>query len=206
MGCSDSVRIRLSWTNGKSSTDFCEAVDRCLTKLKHPVALERPRCYMRTARSLLVENELAASVLLLSPAWPPGEVANGIVSTVATAKKGLESLGVRCSVLSMSRALRGEDRSNNVFCAAAFDQKSGARRYHEKLMRKLQQVPVFTKLFGPPNNPAIQIPGIDMALAFILQRNAVDLIEVEESFGLPDYVACTVRAVQSSRDCKVPGS
>jgi glycosyltransferase involved in cell wall biosynthesis len=129
------------------------------------------------------------AVLLVSPAWPPGEIANGIVSTVATKKQGLESLGVRCSVLSISRMVRCEDRPRNVFHMGSFAQSGRTRRFCEKLLNRVKRVAPAINRVGACPIPPLQLHGFKTALEYIRQLNGIDVIEVEESLGLPNYAA-----------------
>ena len=131
---------------------------------------------------------LCRGVMLVSPGWPPGEIASGIVSTVATAKKALEALGVCCSVVSISQICRCEDWPNNVYHVASFDRTTRVQKVLQKLKNRLRQIAAAEEQVGAEMYPRIQIPGFEAALASIQRRQRVDLIEVEESFGLPNCV------------------
>jgi len=118
------------------------------------------------------------SVALFSPAWPAGEVANGIVSYVAVMRNALRRLGVspivlatrldsapESGVLPLDRELSGES-------AAAW------KRFESAVCQRID----------PERARAVHV---DRAIAHVLENRGSDvsLIEMEESFGWARRVA-----------------
>lgn len=138
-------------------------------------------------------NPQIRHVLLISPGWPPGQVANGIVSTVATKKQAFESLGVRCSVLAMSRQHLAEDQANGVFHVAAFDRWATIRKARTRIKRSVSRLFPSHKRLNPIANDNSRIDGLDEALVHIQKDLTCDLIEMEETFGRSRFVALCSR-------------
>lgn len=127
-------------------------------------------------------------VVLVSPGWPPGRIVNGIVSAVATSKKAFDALGVHCSVVSISQMDHCEDWQDNVYHVASFDRTTRVQRVWQRLMNGIMRIVAVEAHPGAETYPRVHIPGFESALDSIQGRQRVDLIEVEESFGLPDFV------------------
>jgi glycosyltransferase involved in cell wall biosynthesis len=114
-------------------------------------------------------------VALLTPAWPPGVVANGIVTYVAAVRAELQRQGHRVSVFAPDVHVPGPG-VHRVRAGAA------ERVVAELASRVQRRGGVFA--FGRT---------IATAMARVHERDPIDVIEMEESFGWVGEVAAKLR-------------
>jgi glycosyltransferase involved in cell wall biosynthesis len=109
----------------------------------------------------------------VSPAWPAKAMANGIVSYVSTICRGLTDLGINTQVLTPKLM---EPVSEPGVHLIPFD----AKTLYAKIMRQV----------SPENwlNPLI-CKGLRKEIARLQRENGLQLLELEESFGWPRYLA-----------------
>lgn len=121
-------------------------------------------------------------VAIVSPAWPPGSSANGIITYVQHLRAGLRELGVESRVAAHARGPGGED-------AEAIN---GALSQNGPVARLATRVG--WRLF--PRAAARLIPAMDaMHCARRLERGwPFDVLETEESFGTARWIARAVAA------------
>jgi glycosyltransferase involved in cell wall biosynthesis len=128
--------------------------------------------------SALASERQIRSVALFAPAWPAGEVANGIVSYVSVMRDAFRRVGVSALVLA-SRL----DSKPEAGVLSLDEERPDAPAWRWKHLER-----AFYRRIDPERARAIQV---DSAIAQVLARpeNDVSLLEMEESFGWPTRVA-----------------
>lgn len=120
-------------------------------------------------------------VTLVSPAWPPGNQANGIITYVQYLRSGLQQLGIECTIATKQR-FSGDDAKliGSAESSLAHLLKLAARagwrvfpRTAAKVLSRLDTMDGFRRLE---------------------RETRFDILEMEESFGFPQWVAGAVAA------------
>jgi glycosyltransferase involved in cell wall biosynthesis len=134
-----------------------------------------------------------ACVAIVSPAWPPGQIPNGVVTYTAQLVPSLRALGVRAVVLawrtgagadSATPRTGGDDgRPLGVIDISQFGNVGRWQRAAGALGRMISK--------SPPASPPFAM--IERAAAAAAERFPVELIEMEEAFGLAARVAALDR-------------
>jgi glycosyltransferase involved in cell wall biosynthesis len=125
----------------------------------------------------------ALTVAYYTPGWPPGRVANGIVSYIGNVLEGLRSQpGVRGLVLTPKLAA-GEKQDDNVVMLPP------ARR---SMLGKICGV------FSPPLQPGdpeavrMRAKQIVKTVEQLVRERGLDVLEIEEAFGMAGHIAPAV--------------
>jgi hypothetical protein len=125
----------------------------------------------------------ALTVAYYTPGWPPGRVANGIVSYIGNVLEGLRSQpGVRGLVLTPKLAV-GEKQDDNVVMLPP------AKR---SMLGKLCGV------FSPPLQPGdpeavrMRAKQIVKTVEQLVRERGLDVLEIEEAFGMAGHIAPAV--------------
>ena len=123
------------------------------------------------------------SVGIFSPNWPPSHCTNGIVTYVDAIAKGLKQLGHRPYIL--ARTISGpvvKSDTQPVIDLRPLGEGVGPIRLAEKLVSRLR-----------PHTPSSATQKVTRGLRRAVQGGAglpqLDILELEESFGLPGGVA-----------------
>lgn len=121
-------------------------------------------------------------VALVSPAWPPGSVANGIITYVQHLRAGLRECGVECRVAAYARSPGGEDAE---LVGGAVSGSSRLARLATRVGRRLL-----------PRATAQAAAALDaMRCVRRLERGwPFDLLETEETFGRARWITRAVTA------------
>lgn len=111
---------------------------------------------------------------LVSPAWPPGTLANGIVTYVANLRAGLAAVGVTSGIVAnqIASPLPPADAADVV--DARDHQVTLGQRVLWKMQEKHAGATLLDRRLGA---------ALTTALQKLHARNPVDLFETEESFG-----------------------
>lgn len=117
-----------------------------------------------------------ASVGLVSPGWPPGAVANGIVSYVANVREGLLAEGVKVSVAAMYCESRPEEPDILDMAEAKPPLLPAAVT---RVARKLTKDPFII------GGAALSTTA---AAREQVARHAIELLEIEEAYGFAGLV------------------
>jgi glycosyltransferase involved in cell wall biosynthesis len=143
-------------------------------ELQQPMATFRERPVRSAERS---GEPRIKSVALVAPAWPPDRACNGIVGYVANLKIGLEQHGVRAQVVTRSLLSEGTDAVD----AVPFWQHAPMPvRAWGAVLWRLRGDEAFRPLYARRT--------IVPALQHVVKTAGVDLVEMEESFGLARHV------------------
>jgi len=120
-------------------------------------------------------------IALVSPAWPPGRVSNGIVTYVAGLQRGLVALGHRVSVITpqLSAAAASDDESGHVYQIPPERPKTISTRL-ERFLRP-----------GTPS-PDLYAQRLIRTVNALHEREPLDIIEMEETFGICGDLAAAV--------------
>jgi glycosyltransferase involved in cell wall biosynthesis len=114
-------------------------------------------------------------IALYVPSWPPGNLANGIVTYASQLVPALRRLGHEVFVLAPSKATLEDDpyaiNIKNYSYAPSFLDRALSRFAPETSLLKASAFPIVS------------------ALTDLVSRHAVDVFEMEESFGLSSFIS-----------------
>lgn len=116
------------------------------------------------------------SVALISPAWPAGKISNGIVTYTSQLHQEFERRGTRCTVL-----------SSHFSDPTSTDWVTACRPNWIRFSRWINAVARRSANLLPVVKP--EIVSMRSAIAALQARGAVDVVEMEESFGNPALIA-----------------
>ena len=122
------------------------------------------------------------TVLYFTPSWPPASSNNGIVTYVGNLRPALARLGHRAFVVSMAGASRASDR--DVIDVAGFLRTQPIADLVDK---------VLSRVGCSCNSVRYQARHFAHVVHSITQADPVDLVEIEESFGIAAQLAPRVR-------------
>lgn len=117
---------------------------------------------------------------MVTPAWPRGAMPNGIVTYTANVAPAMRERGVRPVILSwqVARDLQDDDAENDVVDISQFQPRRGLV---SRVIKKARR-------FLPSSDFGDAMHMIESAVRTSFDRFPIELVEMEEAFGLPSRV------------------
>lgn len=132
--------------------------------------------------SVAASDQAQLSVAYFTPGWPPATFPNGIVTYVAAISDGMTALGQSPHLLTydLDRAIEGYDRQQTVLPLSL-------QRAPGNWLGRLRDA-VVTRLRPEYALQTGFARGVGEGIATLAQSRGVDLLEMEESFGMAGFL------------------